>query len=113
MTHTNAVNLELVELSKIPQVRVWKQQTGVARSMDDPDRIISFGIKGSGDISGIVTVKCGLGVRLEIDKKIGKDKMSDDQIKFAAMITARGGLYIESRNTNETIDIIKKFIESH
>jgi len=113
MTHTNAVNELLMALSEISGVRAWKQQTGKARALDNDDRIIAFGLEGSGDITGIMQCKCKLGVRLEIDVKIGEDKLRLAQKNFQAMILSLGGLYIESRNKNETIDLVKKFINSH
>lgn len=113
MTHTNFVHQLLLGVNSIPGVRAWKNQVGVARSMDDDERIISFGLKGSGDITGIMLCKSRIGARLEIDAKIGRDKLSDEQKNFKRMITALGGLYIEARNKHETIDLIMSFMHSH
>lgn len=113
ITHTGYVHELLIALCEIPGVRAWKQQTGKARALDNDDRIIAFGLEGSGDITGIMRCKSGSGLRLEIDAKIGRDKLRQTQQNFKAMITAHGGLYIESRNKYETIDIVKNFMESH
>lgn len=110
--HSNFVHQLLLEINQIPNVRAWKQQVGVARSMDD-DRVISFGLKGSGDITGIMRCKSGSGLRLEVDAKVGLDKLRVDQRNFSLMITALGGLYIEARNLNETIDQIRNFMKDH
>lgn len=113
MTHTEFVHQALIKLS-FPGCRVWKQQTGTARAFDDPDRIIKFGIEGGGDISGIAMCRIsGIGVRVEIECKVEKDKLRDSQIKFGQMILTMGGIYIECRNIDETVDQIKQFMNTH
>lgn len=61
---------------------------------------ITFGVPGQADISGILAPS---GKRLEIEVKVGRDKMSEQQQKFAAMIRRAGGVYIEARSVEDAI----------
>jgi len=74
-------------------VRAWRNNRGVARF---DGRVVSFGINGQADISGIVMG----GRRLEIETK-HTTKPSEDQLNFAAMIRRFGGLYILARSVED------------
>lgn len=73
---------------RFPDSRVWRNNRLVAR---DAKRTISAGVDGQADISGILAPK---GKRLEIEVKAGKDRSSDAQRDFGAMITRAGGVYV-------------------
>lgn len=102
--HTDLVNRTILEVSMIPGVRVWPNNTGVARAIHDDKRFITFGLKGSSDIIGIMKCASGAGCFLAIECKTGSDIIKKHQKYFCDMITKHGGLYIEARTT----DIIKK-----
>jgi hypothetical protein len=55
------------------------------------------GLKGVPDIIG--STRQGKFIGVEV--KAGKDKMSEDQIKFKNEITKRGGIYIEARSLED------------
>ncbi len=71
----------------LPGLRIWRQNTGVAKF---GNRKVRFGIPGQADITGILPD----GRRLEIEVKSATGRQSEEQKKFQAMIERFGGLYI-------------------
>ncbi len=69
---------------------------------------ITFGVPGQADISGILAPS---GRRLEIEVKAGRDRLSEQQKKFAAMIRRAGGVYIEARSAEDAVDGIRSAVE--
>lgn len=102
--HTKLVNDILVELSRRAYVRVWKSQTGVFRDLEDDNRIIRTGVKGSADISGILRIRSGYGIRLEIEVKTGSGRQTPDQKNFQRMIESLGGFYLVARSIQEAVE---------
>lgn len=130
---TNLTNAFLIEVHKrYPQVRCWRSNTGggIGMSMVNQairlilggdikggiallQRPIKFGVLGGGDISGIaqVTIPASIpertpikvGVYLSIEVKAGKDRESDHQKAFAAMVTARGGVALICRDVEQCL----------
>lgn len=88
----------------MPNVRLWKQATGAARSFDNPERVVSFGLPGAGDLSGIILG----GVRLEIECKTGEAVQNKDQKNFEAMILKFGGIYLVVRTKEEAIQKVQQ-----
>lgn len=112
----------LIEIPKrFPKVRLWRQNTGGGVGMSTVKRAvgllqqnrisdaitlllsrpIKFGIEGGGDISGVAGPH---GRRIEIEIKTGKDRQSESQIAFAAMIRKAGGLYIVARSVEQCLE---------
>ncbi len=52
------------------------------------------------DISGILTHKSGLGLRLEIEIKTGSARQTTEQKNFEKMIKSLGGIYFVARSVN-------------
>lgn len=74
------------------------------------------GTKGTADISSTIPIKTkngifGLSVKIEV--KIGKDKMSPEQIKYKENIEAVGGVYLIAKNFDDFLiefrEIYKKY----
>ena len=59
----------------------------------------TFGLKGQGDITGILKD----GRRLEIEVKDHKGKLSPEQIEFGDMIKRNNGVYILARSLDDVI----------
>lgn len=78
-----------------PLLRLWRQNTGVAKM---GDRSVRFGIPGQGDLSGLILPN---GRRLEIEVKSETGRQTEEQKRFERMITAFGGLYILARSVAE------------
>lgn len=87
----------LKRLGSRPDTRMWRQNTGVARTMDGK-RVIRFGIVGGGDYSGILRP---FGTRVEIETKSAIGEQSEQQERFQTMIESFGGIYVLAKNENE------------
>jgi hypothetical protein len=98
MTEAEILSKTILRLGRRTDLRLWRQNTGKARAMDDPRRIISFGITGGGDISGIIAP---WGTRLEIETKAAKGKQRQSQLAFEGMIRSMGGIYILGHSPDE------------
>lgn len=82
---------------EFPQVVVWRNNRFIGKAIgkDGKERHVSAGVDGQGDISGIIGPA---GLRLEIEIKVGRDRIRPTQIGFRAMIRRHGGVYIEARD---------------
>jgi hypothetical protein len=95
--HAATVREILARCGARSDCRIWPSNTGIGRAIDNPDRIIRFGLKGSADISGIYRH----GVRIEIEVKTGAALQSKEQRAFQTMIESFGGLYRVVRNADD------------
>lgn len=103
---------------RYPEVRVWRRNVGKGIGFDSVrhaighiqrgsiemglsmlQRPITFGMPGEPDIEGILDDGRWLGVEV----KAAGDKMREAQINFAAMIRSRGGVCLEARGVEETL----------
>jgi hypothetical protein len=85
----------LIELSKLPNVRVWRQNCGsvpVHRPMSRaPARYFDAGPPtGAADISGLISP---VGWRLEVELKMPGEERSDEQLRWAAFCERSGAVY--------------------
>jgi hypothetical protein len=73
---------------------------------EDPEtgrrNYIAYGVKGGGDISGIMLG----GRRLECEAKSGSSTQQPNQKRFESMILRRGGLYIVFRTPEGLLDLL-------
>jgi hypothetical protein len=79
----------------------WRNNTG-SFSLEDKrgkQRYFKAGIKGSSDIIG--TWKDGRSLAIEV--KVGKNKPSDDQLRFLEEVTRRGGIGFVAYSLDEVI----------
>ena len=91
--HQELLNQVLLYISmNYKSMRLWKNNTGKALSFD-LKRVLSYGLKGSADITGITEQ----GIRIEIEIKTGKSVQSEAQRNFMNMIRSKGGIYIVCR----------------
>ena len=93
---TNDLLLEIPK--RFPGARVWRAGVLVGRTLDGK-RIVRAGLPGSADISGIVPG----GRRIEVEVKFGKDRMSEIQIAFRAMILRAGGIHVIAREIEQAM----------
>jgi hypothetical protein len=103
-TPANILTAELlIEIQKrFPNVRVWRSNRidAMAIGKGGSLRRVQAGIDGQGDITGIT----GGGIRLEIEVKVGKDRLRDSQKAFKKMILDHGGIYIEARSVEQCLE---------
>ena len=99
-TEQSLVRQIMAYLSYVPNLRVWRSNTGAAWH---GDRIVRYGMPGSADISGIVRG----GRRLEIEVKSQKGKLSKRQDEFGQMIKKMGGVYLVARSLDDVIRFVE------
>jgi hypothetical protein len=97
MAESEILQSAILRLGRRPDVRLWRQNTGVALSLDGK-RHIRFGIEGGGDASGIVAP---FGTRLEIETKTRTGRASESQRCFGQMIRSMGGIYIQGNDVDQ------------
>lgn len=102
----------LATLGARPDVRLWRQNAGMAVPLEELKRAqrngrkpvpVRYGVNGCGDLSGVLMVS-GLGIRLEVEVKAANGRQSDDQKRFQAMIERFGGIYILARSVEEALE---------
>jgi hypothetical protein len=90
--------LLLVELSRLPGVRVWRQNCGRIPVRDHRGKILRVFDAGppvgAADVSGIVRPE---GFRLEVELKMPGGRRSAEQTRWAEFIAAAGGVYVLAR----------------
>lgn len=97
--HTRLVNAILLKIGSHPDVRLWKQTTGMGRSLTG-NTPIRFGLEGSSDLIGILMT----GRFLAIEVKTGNARQSKVQRNFQRMIERFGGLYILARSVSDAVN---------
>jgi hypothetical protein len=93
--HEKLVRDILVTFGSGHGLRIWKNNTGAVKI---DDRFLSFGLKGSADILGIIG---GQGKFLAIEVKTGRGRQTKEQKAFQKMIETHGGLYILARSVED------------
>jgi len=109
MREQEIMNQIMLELGRRPDVRLWRQNSGVAKGLKN-DTVIRMGVPGCGDLTGIVTIS-GIGIRLEIEVKTENGRQSEQQIKFGKMVADRGGVYILARSVSDAIFQLEEAID--
>lgn len=109
MSEANEItaNLLIKIPERFPNIRVWRNNRvkAMAVGRGGKMRMISAGIDGQGDVSGLVGPT---GRRLEVEVKAGDDKLNEDQIKFRKMILALGGIYVEARSAEGGLQLLEE-----
>ena len=89
------------------QVRKEKIQLAFGRSIDKMTYTPSMTNKGTADIHAIVK-----GRHLSIEIKVGRDNMSESQIKEQERVTRAGGLYFVARDMASFMNYYKEVFEN-
>lgn len=97
MIESHLIHAILTAWGAHPGVRLWRQNTGKAYPPGS-DRLVTFGVPGQGDISGIVAPS---GRRLEIECKSARGRQREDQEAFQRVIERFGGIYILARSVED------------
>lgn len=122
MAESDTLKKIMLKLGTKPWLKIWRNNTGQAwngvrvslkkgsRVVDSMGRVlvvenddilirrahpVNFGLKGSGDIAGIIAPK---GTVIYIETKYGRYKQTEQQKLFAKMIESMGGFYIVARD---------------
>lgn len=78
----------LAHYDKHPRIKLWRQNTGVARIKGS---FVRFGKVGCGDISGVIAPD---GRRIEVECKLRKGVHREAQMAFGEMIRKHGAIYV-------------------
>lgn len=109
MTEKQIQNAVLRAFATRPDMRIWRANAGVAVAGDTDKlmrlarqvglnvRLVSFGVPGQADLTGIMTG----GRRLEIELKTEIGRQSSEQQSFQAMIQKFGGSYVLARSVED------------
>lgn len=92
----------LISFGSLPDLRIWRNNTGSIKTPDG--RFVTFGLKGSADILGIMRG----GRFLAIEVKTATGRQSEHQKNFQNMIESFGGVYILARSAED----VKRRLES-
>lgn len=107
-------NPALLAVGCRPDVYVWRQQVGVFRAMDNPERIVKVGTAGMSDAGMVVAVKITpdmvgktIGVAAFPEFKTKKGSQKDDQKNFQRAVESRGAPYRLVRTEKEMVQFVE------
>lgn len=103
--HTSLTDEILYAVGRLPDVRIWRRNVGLATPWKAKDPIY-YGIKGETDLDGIIYPN---GQRLGIEVKTGRGKLEEDQIRWRAMILKFGGAYIQARSLEQVMEELERY----
>lgn len=83
---------------------VWRNNSGSARAIHAPNRVIAFGLPGSPDILGILRGGRWLGIEV----KAAKGRQSEQQKRFQRAAEALGGVYVLARSVEEAVAAVER-----
>ena len=104
-SETNTIVKPCLKWLKLHGIPAWRRNTGktIYKGKDGKDRHVSFGLKGAGDIEGILPPH---GRHLEVECKLPDKEQSADQKAFQAMTEKAGGIYILARSVDDLIPLL-------
>jgi hypothetical protein len=109
MSERNSVqNPSLLLAGQRTDTLIWRQQSGVFRSYDEPSRIVRVGTPGMADAGAIVAVTITpemvgqtIGVALQVEFKTSTGRQSADQKLWQLATEKRSGVYSIVKSTND------------
>lgn len=129
MSETELVQGILLALGSRPDLRVWRQNTGVAwqpitsagraalgrlvKGMSGHFRPVKYGSPGSADIHGVGLVdRTGrpLGRFLAVEAKTEDGRQSEEQRNWEAMVVRHGGLYVLAHSVDAAVRGVEEAI---
>lgn len=106
-------NPAMIEAGMRPDVLVFRQQSGLYRAYDNPDRLVRVGQVGMADLGMIVAVTVTpdmlgktIGVAVQAECKTSRGSQEKDQKTWAASVQARGGVYRVVRSAADMKQLI-------
>lgn len=114
MSEKNTVQTPaLIAASKRPDTLIWRQQSGVFRSMEEPSRIVRVGTPGMADAGAIVAVTITpdmvgktIGVALQVEFKTKTGRQSTQQKNWQSAVAKHSGIYTIARSTTDLESLI-------
>ena len=121
-------NAILREFATRPEMRLWRANVGkavplsflfvvrdairdgdidTAKQLLSSPPVVSFGVKGQADLSGILDG----GYRFEVEVKAPAGRQSKDQAIYQRVIEAKGGLYILARSIEDVEKGVDQYLQ--
>lgn len=108
-------NPSLLAVGSRPDVLIWRQQSGVFRAYDDPDKVVRIGQPGLADSMAVVAVQITpdmvgktIGVAVAPEFKTNRGRQSEAQANWQRAFEARGGVYSLVRTPEQMIDLVAR-----
>lgn len=109
MNHSELIDAIILTASESGAALLWKNPQGsgmVARKGQKPT-FIRWGVgPASGGGLDIIGLRNSDGKFIAIDAKVGRDKLSEKQIKFIRWVTMRGGIAGEARSVEQAMEML-------
>ena len=107
MTHSDLVQAIILAVSEANVARLFKNHTGIAKhKKGDRTWIVRYGVGppegGGGDLIGWRMD----GRFISIDVKVGRDRLSASQKKWARWVIEGGGIAGEARSVEQAMEVI-------
>ena len=107
-------NPALLAVGARPDVLAWRQQSGVFRAYDDPQRVVRVGVTGMADAGMIVAMTITpdmvgrtIGVSVQPEFKVGKGAQREAQANWQRAVEARGGVYRIVRSADDMNQLVR------
>lgn len=105
MTEAEIQHAILARYGLDKRLKLWRSNSGAAQGRNG--RLIRFGVKGQGDLSGILKN----GRRLEIEVKSATGRQTPEQKAFGEMITKYNGIYMLVRSVETACSYIERHLD--
>jgi hypothetical protein len=102
LTPENKVKTEVVRYLKLRHIYCWSNPNGAVRIR--PGKFMSFGLKGSSDILGLLPG----GRFLAVECKAEHSRLSPEQRQFLADVKALGGMTIVAKSCRDIDQALRK-----
>lgn len=110
MKHGELLDAIIIEASELGLALLWKNSQGaglVSRKGQKPV-FMRWGVgPSSGGGLDLVGLRNSDGRFIMIDAKVGRDKLSEAQLKVIKWVTMRGGIAGEARSVEQAMEIIR------
>lgn len=103
MTERDLVQSILLEFGALPTLRLWRQNTGAARTRTGA--LVRFGQPGQADIMGVLAPG---GRLIAVECKTATGRQSVEQRKWGEMVTKFGGLYLVARSIDDVRAVLAR-----
>jgi hypothetical protein len=107
-------NPALLAVGARPDVMIWRQQSGVFRSYDNPQSVVRVGQPGMADSLAVVAVTITpemvgrtVGVAVAAEYKTDTGRQSEAQRNWQRAFQQRGGIYRVVRSAAEMVGLVE------
>lgn len=110
MNHGELIDAAIEEVNRLNIARLFKNHTGIATYIDKKTKKRSTVKYGVGPKEGggydLIGWRMSDGKFLSFDAKVGKDELSESQIKWGKWVRHGGGLAGEFRTVEQLVELI-------